>query len=262
MDPIKDGGNWYQYCFSNPVTNWDPTGLSPEESPSGANPKDYNTPYNSCGISSWKYNPINGMLAHTLLEHYFMDIVRLTKIGTGHIEMGVNNYPYSKTGYGIIDIAYELAAGWEVYEIKPITHRRKTDAFYNNRPSGITQRRGYIEALEASGIHVDSKGSTFNPNYKKLSSSLAPNIVFTYYTYYDSRPGMIYWDVTVREKNDPLNDVIIIPMEKPKTDTTSNNPPKTDTIPEEGIAAATTAGIIGVLLYLLETIPQYIPAFL
>ena len=28
MDPIKDGGNWYQYCFSNPVTNWDPTGLS------------------------------------------------------------------------------------------------------------------------------------------------------------------------------------------------------------------------------------------
>ena len=28
MDPIKDGGNWYQYCYSNPVTYWDPTGLS------------------------------------------------------------------------------------------------------------------------------------------------------------------------------------------------------------------------------------------
>lgn len=26
MDPIKDGLNWYQYCLSNPTTNWDPTG--------------------------------------------------------------------------------------------------------------------------------------------------------------------------------------------------------------------------------------------
>ena len=29
MDPIKDGGNWYQYCFSNPLRYWDPTGLVP-----------------------------------------------------------------------------------------------------------------------------------------------------------------------------------------------------------------------------------------
>ena len=28
MDPIKDGGNWYQYCFSNPTTYYDPTGLA------------------------------------------------------------------------------------------------------------------------------------------------------------------------------------------------------------------------------------------
>mgnify|MGYP001092704987 CR=1 FL=1 len=27
IDPIKDGGNWYQYCGSNPATYWDPTGL-------------------------------------------------------------------------------------------------------------------------------------------------------------------------------------------------------------------------------------------
>ena len=27
MDPIKDGGNWYQYCFSNPLKYWDPLGL-------------------------------------------------------------------------------------------------------------------------------------------------------------------------------------------------------------------------------------------
>ena len=26
MDPIKDGGNWYQYCFSNPLRYWDPMG--------------------------------------------------------------------------------------------------------------------------------------------------------------------------------------------------------------------------------------------
>ena len=28
MDPIKDGGNWYQYCGSNPLTYWDPLGLA------------------------------------------------------------------------------------------------------------------------------------------------------------------------------------------------------------------------------------------
>ena len=27
MDPIKDGGNWYQYCYSNPLRYWDPNGL-------------------------------------------------------------------------------------------------------------------------------------------------------------------------------------------------------------------------------------------
>ena len=30
VDPIKDGGNWYQYCSSNPTTYWDPTGLKKE----------------------------------------------------------------------------------------------------------------------------------------------------------------------------------------------------------------------------------------
>lgn len=27
MDPARDGANWYQYCGSNPVNYWDPTGL-------------------------------------------------------------------------------------------------------------------------------------------------------------------------------------------------------------------------------------------
>ena len=27
VDPIKDGLNWYQYCYSNPTTYWDPLGL-------------------------------------------------------------------------------------------------------------------------------------------------------------------------------------------------------------------------------------------
>lgn len=28
VDPDKDGNNWYQYCGSNPVNYWDPTGMS------------------------------------------------------------------------------------------------------------------------------------------------------------------------------------------------------------------------------------------
>ena len=28
IDPVKDGGNWYQYCYSNPTTFYDPTGLA------------------------------------------------------------------------------------------------------------------------------------------------------------------------------------------------------------------------------------------
>ena len=27
VDPVKDGLNWYQYCYSNPITYWDPLGL-------------------------------------------------------------------------------------------------------------------------------------------------------------------------------------------------------------------------------------------
>lgn len=27
MDPVKDGGNWYQYCYSSPVIYMDPNGL-------------------------------------------------------------------------------------------------------------------------------------------------------------------------------------------------------------------------------------------
>ncbi len=27
MDPIKDGGNWYQYCYSSPIIYMDPNGL-------------------------------------------------------------------------------------------------------------------------------------------------------------------------------------------------------------------------------------------
>ena len=29
VDPIKDGFNWYQYCYSNPLRYWDPLGLVP-----------------------------------------------------------------------------------------------------------------------------------------------------------------------------------------------------------------------------------------
>ena len=28
MDPVKDGGNWYQYCYGNPLKYWDPLGTS------------------------------------------------------------------------------------------------------------------------------------------------------------------------------------------------------------------------------------------
>ena len=28
MDPVKDGGNWYQYCCGNPLKYWDPLGMS------------------------------------------------------------------------------------------------------------------------------------------------------------------------------------------------------------------------------------------
>ena len=30
LDPAKVRLNWYQYCYSNPTTYWDPLGLKPE----------------------------------------------------------------------------------------------------------------------------------------------------------------------------------------------------------------------------------------
>lgn len=98
-------------------------------------------------------------------------------------------------------------------------------------------------------IEVNKDGRTFNPDKLKLSSSLAPNIVFTYYT--TASPGMIYWDVNVREKKDPLTDVTVINMDKSDTDdkTSNSKNPATKALPEnEDIAAA--AGLV-ILLGLL-----------
>lgn len=62
---------------------------------------------------------------------------------------------------------------------------------------------------------------------------------------------MIYWDVNVREKKDPLTDVTVINMDKSDTDdkTSNSKNPATKALPEnEDIAAA--AGLV-ILLGLL-----------
>ena len=63
MDPIKDGLNWYQYCLSNPTTNWDPTGLAGES---------YFSSYSGCDnvlLTDWTLGPdFNDILRDELRE--------------------------------------------------------------------------------------------------------------------------------------------------------------------------------------------------
>ena len=131
------------------------------------------------------------MLAHQLLQKYFLTIFLLSHPnGSGRVEYEVTGYPFSKSGKGKIDIAYiDEISRWEVYEIKPITQKNRTDTLYNGKLTGVGQREGYITALRTMKIEVNKDGRTFNPDKLKLSSSLAPNIVFTYYT--TASTGMI-----------------------------------------------------------------------
>ena len=62
MDPVKDGGNWYQYCYGNPLKYWDPTGLLPK-------PVTYFIVY---GCSRYLDKRQIGMHAHDTLQNYFM----------------------------------------------------------------------------------------------------------------------------------------------------------------------------------------------
>ena len=77
MDPIKDGLNWYQYCLSNPTTNWDPTGLAAY----GAMPQYFEQMSGCSGMAQTPYaaglqNPaLYGVIARRLQYDGYLTLV-------------------------------------------------------------------------------------------------------------------------------------------------------------------------------------------
>lgn len=166
--------NYYNYCFLNPLRYIDPTGY---------------------------FTSAEGNEAHLALQGYFLGKYP----GNAQVEVSVQGYKYSKTGEGYIDmlLTNNAKGEMEVYEIKPITQRNKTIwQIIFNKPSGVEQRQGYIEALKFGGKRVDEKGTTFNPNGLMLPSTLHPDKMIKYYTYTE-QPGMIYYGYVNKPKPDP-----------------------------------------------------------
>ena len=112
MDPIKDGLNWYQYCYNNPTTYWDPLGLkstgSKQAQLSGSASTDFslnlnielglrfdlldylNDPNNGYGIiTSGSENILN--ILFNILEYDIKNSPRPNNIGAGAFQKSVNN---------------------------------------------------------------------------------------------------------------------------------------------------------------------------
>ena len=153
--------NRFMYCFNNPLSYWDPWGY---------------------------FTTAEGKEAHEALQEVF----RRMYPGRGYTEFKVEGYKYSITGKGRIDILLmDNGRGYaEVYEIKPISQYFQKPL----PPTGLQQRKGYIEALVNMDIKikVDPEGRTFDPHGWTLPSALHPEKNIRYYTY-PQEPGMICW---------------------------------------------------------------------
>lgn len=110
---IPESLNGFAYCYCNPLRYWDPLGY---------------------------YTSAEGVEAHRKLQEAFKQEF------SGKTEYRVENYPYSDSGIGFIDIYLEDngQGASEVYELKPNTQILNLD----NSTNGVGQREGYITALE------------------------------------------------------------------------------------------------------------------
>ena len=226
MDPVKDGGNWYQYCYGNPLKYWDPTGLLPK-------PVTYFIVY---GCSRYLDKRQIGMHAHDTLQNYFMKKFVPGSGGWGWTERPVTGYKYSKSGNGKIDILFYIHTAYQVYEIKPLGQylqntdlyteikKNSSDKYWASKgrpiyPNGRQQRQGYIEALVNDGRNVNVYGNSFDPNGLILIDTKDPAGIrlFEYYTDYDKQPGMIYYK-TFNAADETVAKIIVKAREEGKGD--------------------------------------------
>ena len=150
--------------------------------------------------------------AHAIIQAEFMAQFGLAG---GQVEYELDNYPYSVTGHGRIDILLNTPMGYEVYEVKPLK-QRYIPVDKMNFLFGKQQREGYIDALRSEGERVNPMGNTFNPN-KLVKPFVDPNYKYvTYYTF-PEEPGMIYYQLTKgKKKKEPVTQPVTQPIKKPE----------------------------------------------
>ena len=165
MDPIKDDLNWYQYCLSNPTTNWDPTGLyemkffmrlegsglSTNQSGvvrpghNSPKPEDVNTFandrwwkeagtdeywYNRAYMAEKEYSNIQSAIKHSLGLFPIVNSVLVAQMGGSHLKTAER-----------VEVYENLFAAWVFYseDFATQAHDMKVELFIEQYPADSSQ---------------------------------------------------------------------------------------------------------------------------
>ena len=126
----------------------------------------------------------------------------------------VENYEYSLTGKGYIDVVLFTSGGMEVYELKrgwqasiygkDVEEIGKERSIREPFLPGWKQREGYIKALRQKDKLVNESGDTIGEyiRQKGLEIPITDDYTARFYAYAD-QPGMIYYNLIKKKDPDP-----------------------------------------------------------
>ena len=193
MDPIKDGDNWYQYCYSNPLKYWDPLGL-----------KGF-TQY-GCNESSLFYGiapSINAGITAALYE-YEVNGGDIEALGYYLLSLGEDT---NRTSLGEWLYLYEKPTIQELGRIVLYPEKlegkyfegKNTLGWYSQEPMPNRNAEKYLNGLEKIG-------STYVANEGRYVIALGPNVVLPDYPLEgkiaaDEFPYGLNVDVIITDKN-------------------------------------------------------------
>ncbi|MDR1797551.1 MAG: DUF6531 domain-containing protein [Clostridiales Family XIII bacterium] len=170
--------NYYAYCNNNPLIYIDPTG---------------------------HVTLLEGIIAHIQIQAYFNDL-HGRKYSEYSLPEVIIDGVKKMTGHRV-DIMYpnDDKHIMELYEIKPITYY--TNSYKNELAKRQLDRYkdhyNLRNELEGSPQYPGEFGTTFNPNGLEMPFWGDPTKTLVIKTYYDTDPGLIYYDIQEKYTGEP-----------------------------------------------------------